>query len=118
MLKEEAHQGKGVHVLPSDATLGATLQRDTKGRPKFALAQQLVADQLLVGGRPFYIRCSGRAVRPVYDRRDLGCCQVSWVLGHRPSWPHPTPIHPTALPLAPQGLGAGIRLRPRAGVSF
>lgn len=55
VLKEEAHQGKGVRIVPPCQLLAVAVERQA-GRQKFALAQRLIAKQLLVQGRPFYVR--------------------------------------------------------------
>lgn len=55
MLKTGGHQGKGVHVVPSQELLARAVEREAH-KPKFSMAQRLVSNQLLANSRPFYIR--------------------------------------------------------------
>ncbi|KAL4452451.1 hypothetical protein ABPG75_008113 [Micractinium tetrahymenae] len=59
VLKEDAHRGKGVGVVSPPAALLGALQRAPGGRAgsvRHVLAQRFLENQLLIDGRPFYIR--------------------------------------------------------------
>ena len=61
VLKEEAHRGSGLRIVGSHGLLAAALEhRPGPGhgarQRRYALAQQFLRDQHLVGGRPYYIR--------------------------------------------------------------
>lgn len=60
VLKENAHRGKGVGVVTPPAALARALQRAPSGGVRHVLAQRFVDNQLLIDGRPFYIRCARR----------------------------------------------------------
>lgn len=92
MLKEDAHRGKGVHVLPAAEAVRAARRAGAAragegaggapgpGRPDaYDIVQQYLADQLTVDGRRFYIRCRARAPWPrpagaPQQRFDASCC--------------------------------------------
>lgn len=66
MLKEDVHRGKGVGVVAPHQALARALERAPgasrgPGVPlKHVLAQRFLGEQLLVAGRPFYIRWGQR----------------------------------------------------------
>lgn len=60
VLKENAHRGKGVGVVSPPTALLRALERSPagpSGSVRHVLAQRFVDNQLLINGRPFYIRC-------------------------------------------------------------
>ena len=78
VLKEDAHRGAGVHVLPAAAAVREARQLWPRGGAQGAagdpaggasagggsydLVQQYVRDQLTIDGRKFYVRCCSLAV--------------------------------------------------------
>ena len=71
VLKEDAHRGAGVHVLPVAAAVREARGRGRHGGPtgaaggpsagagggSYDMVQQYVRDQLTIDGRKFYVRC-------------------------------------------------------------
>lgn len=78
MLKEDAHRGAGVHVLPAAVAVhearhlghrggaqgaaGEPAGSTSAGGGSYDLVQQYVRDQLTIEGRKFYVRCCSLAV--------------------------------------------------------
>lgn len=57
VLKEDVHRGTGVTVAGPLRALARALERTPGGGgPRHVLAQKFVGDQLLLGGRPLYVR--------------------------------------------------------------
>lgn len=54
VLKSEKHRGRGVRILPGREALKLVVSRS--GEPEFGVAQRFIKDQILVDGRPMYIR--------------------------------------------------------------
>ena len=74
VLKEDAHRGAGVHVLPAAAAVREARRLGPRGGPQgvagdlassgggsYDLVQQYVRDQLTIEGRKFYVRCAARS---------------------------------------------------------
>ena len=58
MLKENAHRGRGVIVLPEkEATVRAISDRGRDDTLLYEMAQSYISEQLTVAGRKFYLRC-------------------------------------------------------------
>ena len=55
-LKRDVHRGEGVHVVPAARVAVRARARCEGGQPCYVAAQRFILDQLLVQGRPFYIR--------------------------------------------------------------
>ena len=93
-------EGKGVGVVSPPAALLHALQRapaGPAGSVRHVLAQQFVENQLLIDGRPFYIRwdvgggggdwsCHRRWKRPAPSRAHQPACSIPCAAesGHRP----------------------------------
>ncbi len=57
VLKENAHRGQGVVVLPEkEATVRAVSDRGKDGMLLYEMAQAYISKQLTVAGRKFYLR--------------------------------------------------------------
>jgi hypothetical protein len=57
VLKENAHRGQGVVVLPEkEAVMQAISERGRDGRLLYEMSQAYIAEQLTVAGRKFYLR--------------------------------------------------------------
>ena len=92
MLKEDAHRGAGVHVLPAAAAVRKARQlgprggaQGTAGDPagsasagggSYDLVQQYVRDQLTIDGRKFYVRCCSLvlALHAAFTPSSSLCC--------------------------------------------
>ena len=77
MLKEDAHRGAGVHVLPATAAVREARRLGHRGGARggmgdpagsagggggsYDLVQQYVRDQLTIDSRKFYVRCCSLA---------------------------------------------------------
>lgn len=55
-MKTMIHCGDGLRVLSTAETLAAIAQAESEKDPKHVLVQPLIDRQMLLDGRPFYIR--------------------------------------------------------------
>ena len=59
VLKTTAHRGQGVSVMPQQQAIKAALQTSSTEEDALAeLVQEYKAEQYVVAGRKFYLRCS------------------------------------------------------------
>ena len=58
VLKTTAHRGQGVSVMPQQQAIKAALTSSTEEDALAELVQEYKAEQYVVAGRKFYLRCS------------------------------------------------------------